>query len=38
MDVRVAKHAGFCPGVRRATEVAEKAAIESKGKIFTIIY
>lgn len=36
MDVRVAKHAGFCPGVRRATEVAEKAAIESKGKIFTL--
>ncbi len=37
--IRVAKHAGFCFGVKRATDVAEKMAAEKNiesGKIYTL--
>ena len=31
-EIRVARHAGFCFGVKRATDVAEKMAKEADGK------
>ena len=34
MRIRVAKHIGFCFGVRRAIELAEKAAA-IHGKVYT---
>lgn len=36
MDVRVAQHAGFCFGVRRAIDMAFKALGETKGPIFSL--
>ena len=35
MEIRVASHAGFCFGVRRATEAAE-AALSGGGRIYTL--
>lgn len=35
MRIRVAKHIGFCFGVRRAIELAEKAAA-IHGKVYTL--
>ncbi len=36
MNIQIAKHAGFCFGVRRATDCAEKALTEGEGKIYTL--
>ncbi len=36
MDIRVAQHAGFCFGVRRAIDMAFKALGEAKGPIFSL--
>jgi len=36
MEVRVAKHAGFCFGVRRAIDMAFKALSETQGPIFSL--
>ncbi len=36
MNINIAKHAGFCFGVRRATDFAEKALLEGEGKIYTL--
>ncbi len=36
MNIEIAKHAGFCFGVRRATDFAEKALLEGDGKIYTL--
>ncbi len=36
MTVTVAKHAGFCFGVRRATEAVEKLLAEGGTKVFTL--
>ena len=35
INIQIAENAGFCFGVRRAVEIAEKAA-ESHGKVFTL--
>ncbi len=34
MEIMVAKHAGFCFGVRRAIEIAEEVAQNNKGKAY----
>lgn len=36
MNIQVAKHAGFCFGVRRATQVAEDALQRGEGSIYTL--
>ena len=36
MNIQVAKHAGFCFGVRRATQVAEDALRQGNGAIYTL--
>ena len=36
MNIEIAKHAGFCFGVRRATDCAEKALAAGEGKIYTL--
>ncbi len=36
MKIQVAKHAGFCFGVRRATQVAEDALKQKGGAIYTL--
>jgi small subunit ribosomal protein S1 len=36
LEIIVAEHAGFCPGVRRATDIAFKAGQEETGKVCTI--
>ena len=36
MKIQVAKHAGFCFGVRRATQVAEDALKQEDGAIYTL--
>ncbi len=36
MNIQVAKHAGFCFGVRRATQVAEDALQQGEGAIYTL--
>ena len=35
VKIEIAENAGFCFGVRRAVEIAEKAA-EKHGKVFTL--
>lgn len=35
MEIVVARSAGFCMGVRRAVEMARKAAAEERGEVFT---
>lgn len=36
MNIQVAKHAGFCFGVRRATKAAEDALEQGEGAIYTL--
>ncbi|MBS5724979.1 MAG: bifunctional 4-hydroxy-3-methylbut-2-enyl diphosphate reductase/30S ribosomal protein S1 [Clostridiales bacterium] len=36
MNIQVAKHAGFCFGVRRATDAAENALERGEGAIYTL--
>ena len=36
MNIQVAKHAGFCYGVRRATDAAENALERGEGAIYTL--
>ncbi len=36
MKILVAEHAGFCPGVRRATEAIEQALASSSARILTL--
>ena len=36
MNITIANHAGFCFGVRRATDCAEKALTTGEGKIYTL--
>lgn len=36
MKIKLAKHAGFCFGVRRATEMAEKTLAEKNGRVFCL--
>lgn len=36
MNIQVAKHAGFCFGVRRATKAAEDALEQGEGTIYTL--
>lgn len=35
MQIKIAKHSGFCFGVRRAIEIAEKILSESNGRVFS---
>ena len=34
MEIKVAKHAGFCFGVKKAIEIAEEVARNNKGKTY----
>ena len=34
IEIKVAKHAGFCFGVKRAIEIAEEVAQNNKGKTY----
>ncbi|MBI2646905.1 hypothetical protein HYW99_00340 [Candidatus Woesearchaeota archaeon] len=36
MDIKVAKHAGFCFGVKKAIEIAEEVALNNKGKTYVL--
>lgn len=36
LEIRVARHIGFCPGVRRAIEISERTLEKSDGPIFTL--
>jgi (E)-4-hydroxy-3-methyl-but-2-enyl pyrophosphate reductase len=36
MEITVAKHLGFCPGVRRAIRIAENTLERSSGKIYSL--
>ncbi len=36
MNIQIANHAGFCFGVRRATDCAEKALEAGEGRIYTL--
>ncbi len=35
MEIKVARHIGFCPGVRRAIEISERTLENSDGSIYT---
>jgi (E)-4-hydroxy-3-methyl-but-2-enyl pyrophosphate reductase len=36
MEVRTARHIGFCPGVKRAIEITERALERSEGPVLTL--
>ena len=36
MEITVAKYAGFCPGVRRAINMADEALRVAEGNVYTL--
>ncbi|MBC7246605.1 MAG: 4-hydroxy-3-methylbut-2-enyl diphosphate reductase [Actinobacteria bacterium] len=36
MEIKVARYAGFCPGVRRALRLAEETLAGARGKVFSL--